>query len=62
MQTSTPGTHFKQDEKGYFKFGGSTVILVFDNSKLKWSEDLLENSKAGFETLIRCGETIGFHS
>lgn len=62
VQTSTTGTHFKQDEKGYFKFGGSTVILVFDNSKLKWSEDLLENSKAGFETLIRCGETIGFYS
>ena len=45
-------------EKGYFKFGGSTVILLFDNSRIKWSEDLLENSQKLYETLIRQGEVI----
>lgn len=59
VQTSDVGTHRKQDEKGYFKFGGSTVILVFDSSRVKWSCDLLENTRNGRETLVRCGETVG---
>ena len=58
VQTSSAGEHAKQDEKGYFKFGGSTVILVFDNGKIKWDSDLCENSAKGFETVVRCGETI----
>ena len=59
IQHSAPGVHAKQSEKGCFKFGGSTVILVFDNSRIKWSADLLENSAKGYETVVRCGETIG---
>ena len=58
VQTSAVGEHAKQDEKGYFKFGGSTVILIFDDSKLKWDEDLLENTRRGYETLIKCGASI----
>lgn len=58
IQSSSGTEHCKLSEKGYFKFGGSTVILLFDNSKLQWSADLLENSNAGYETMIRCGETI----
>ena len=59
IQHSAPGEHAKQDEKGCFKFGGSTVILVFDNARIRWSADLLENSSKGYETIVRCGETIG---
>lgn len=58
VQTSTPGMHEKMDEKGLFKFGGSTVILIFDSSRCKWDADLLANSAAGHETQIRCGEHI----
>ena len=58
IQTSKTGEHRKNSEKGYFKFGGSTVILLFDNSRIKWSEDLLENSQKLYETLIRQGEMI----
>ena len=58
VQTSDTGEHAKDDEKGYFKFGGSTVILIFDNSKIKWNADLLKNTSDGLETLIRQGETI----
>jgi phosphatidylserine decarboxylase len=59
IQTSSEGEHRKADEKGFFKFGGSTVILIFDAAKLQWDADLLKNSADGVETLIRCGETIG---
>jgi phosphatidylserine decarboxylase len=58
IQYTGPGTHDKLAEKGCFKFGGSTVILIFDNAKLKWSSDLLQNSASGHETLIRMGETV----
>lgn len=59
IQTAKPGEHFRQEEKGYFKFGGSTVILIFSAGRLKWHDDLLANSAKGYETLIRCGEGIG---
>ena len=58
IQYTAPGAHEKLSEKGCFKFGGSTVILIFDNEKIKWSSDLLKNSASGYETLIRMGETI----
>ena len=58
VQTSSVGNHAKMDEKGYFKFGGSTVILVFDNAKVKFDDDLLKNSSEGMETIIRCGERM----
>lgn len=58
IQTSTIGSHAKNAEKGYFKFGGSTVILIFDNSKIKWDADLLKNTADSCETLVRQGETI----
>lgn len=58
VQTSACGQHGKDDEKGYFKFGGSTVILIFDNSKIRWNADLLKNTADGYETLVRQGETV----
>ena len=58
IQTAQIGEHRKLDEKGMFKFGGSTVILIFDNAKIQWDTDLLENTRNGYETLIRMGMTI----
>ncbi len=53
------GNYCKMDEKGFFKFGGSTVILLFDADKVEPDADLKQNSQNGIETLIRCGERIG---
>ena len=58
IQDTGPGKHLKQSEKGCFKFGGSTVILIFENDRLKWNADLLQNTANGYETLIRLGETL----
>lgn len=49
----------KGDEKGYFKFGGSTTILFFEKDKIKIDSDILEQSKIGFECKVNCGEHIG---
>ena len=44
-------------EKGFFEFGGSTLIL-FAGPKLQPSADLLKNSSEGLETLLRLGDPL----
>ena len=46
-------------EKGYFEFGGSTVILAFQKGKVLFDEDIVTNTKDGFETIVKMGEVIG---
>ena len=46
-------------EKGYFEFGGSTVILAFPKDTIVLDDDITENTKDGFETLVKMGEVIG---
>jgi phosphatidylserine decarboxylase len=46
------------DEKGYFKFGGSTIVLVFEPDRIRFSEDLVANSETGRETLVKVGQPL----
>lgn len=60
IQTYTPNKSVsKGEEKGYFKFGGSTTILFFEKDTVKIDSDILEQSKIGFECKVNCGEHIG---
>lgn len=57
VQTFTPNTPVaKGDEKGYFRFGGSCFITVFEPGRLRFSDDLVENSHAGREVYARMGD------
>lgn len=58
IQTYTGTTVKKGEEKGYFKFGGSTVVLLFEKNKIKIDEDLLMNTSKDLETTIKMGERI----
>ncbi|WP_291256607.1 phosphatidylserine decarboxylase [Fusobacterium sp.] len=59
-QSYTPDSFVKKgEEKGYFYFGGSTCILVFEKDKIKIDKDLIENTKNGIETKVYMGEKIG---
>ena len=49
----------KGEEKGYFEFGGSTIILFFEPDKIIIDDDILKQSKNGIETEVQIGETIG---
>lgn len=49
----------KGEEKGYFMYGGSTVIILIKKNIVKIDSDILENSKNGYETYVRFGEKIG---
>jgi len=49
----------KGDEKGYFKFGGSTVILFLKKDVIRIDKDILEQTAKGVECSVRMGERIG---
>ncbi|MCB0739091.1 MAG: phosphatidylserine decarboxylase [Bacteroidetes bacterium] len=60
IQTFDPhSTVTKGQEKGYFAFGGSTTVLLFEPNRIEFSEDLIRNTKAGLETTVLMGETVG---
>ena len=59
VQTYMGNSAKKGDEKGYFKFGGSTVVLLFEKSKINIDKDILINTANGYETAVKMGERIG---
>jgi phosphatidylserine decarboxylase len=44
VQTYTGNFAKKGEENGYFKFGGSTVVLLFEKNKIRIDDDLLINT------------------
>jgi phosphatidylserine decarboxylase len=58
IQTHQQSSFSKGDEKGYFLFGGSTVILLGEKNKWNPSWELIQKTKEGIESYIRLGQTI----
>ncbi|WP_133796802.1 phosphatidylserine decarboxylase [Prosthecobacter fusiformis] len=46
----------KGDEKGYFRFGGSCFITIFEKGRVRFCDDLVENSALGREVYARVGD------
>lgn len=60
VQTYSPDQRVERGaEKGYFKFGGSTVILFFKKDTFVPDQDLLEYTEKNIETLVKMGESLG---
>ncbi len=60
VQTYRPAAEVKKgDEKGFFKFGGSTTIMFFEKNKMTFDKDLIQNTENKVETYVRMGEQIG---
>ncbi|ORY76368.1 phosphatidylserine decarboxylase-domain-containing protein [Protomyces lactucae-debilis] len=57
--TAEPGPVSRTDELGYFKFGGSTILLIFEPGRFEFDTDLVQNATASLETLLRMGSSIG---
>lgn len=49
----------KGEEKGYFEFGGSTIVLLFKKDTIKLDDDIIRNSKSNIETIVKYGQRIG---
>ena len=54
-----PGYVTRGEEKGYFEFGGSTIILLTQKGAVLPRKNILHRSARGEETCIRQGEKIG---
>jgi phosphatidylserine decarboxylase len=51
--TRQEGDHVhRAEELGYFKFGGSTIVLLFEEGKMVFDDDLVDNSNGPLETLV----------
>jgi phosphatidylserine decarboxylase len=48
----------KGDEIGYFEFGGSTIVLVFQAGKIKPLANVVVRSQQGVETPVKMGEAV----
>lgn len=59
-QTYHPGQHCaKGDEKGFFSFGGSTLILLFPPNSIKFDQDLVNATDSGVEIRCLMGQSMG---
>lgn len=46
------------EEKGYFLFGGSTVILLGEKGAWRPSKDIIQNTTKGIETYLHLGQEV----
>ena len=47
------------EEKGYFAFGGSTILVLTQKGKVVPEKRIWNYSRLGIETRVRQGETVG---
>ncbi|HEY9124021.1 MAG TPA: phosphatidylserine decarboxylase [Bacteroidales bacterium] len=52
-------TFRRGEEKGWFEYGGSTIIQLFKKQYITPDPDILEHSVKGIETLVKMGEKTG---
>lgn len=59
VQTYEPNKNYKKgDEIGYFEFGGSSLVMLFEKDKIKIKQLFLNNSAQGYETEVKMGQII----
>ncbi len=60
FQTYTPHKPCKKgEEKGFFTFGASCIVLLFQKNTISFDEDLLELSQKEMEVKANMGESMG---
>lgn len=52
-------TFKRMEEKGYFEFGGSTVVMLL-NAPVKFDDDIIEMNAKDAEIQVHAGEKIGY--
>lgn len=62
VQTYEPGIVSKGQEKGYFQYGGSTLVLLFEPAKINFDADLIQDSQQNLEVQILAGTRLGTKS
>ncbi|MBO0468160.1 phosphatidylserine decarboxylase [Enterococcus plantarum] len=47
------------EKKGWFEFGGSTVILLFQENQVTIDPDIWSNTENNLETIVKFGQIVG---
>ena len=58
-ETYRPGRVGRGDEKGHFRFGGSTVVILARADRVAWDDDILRATHDGIESKVRMGSRVG---
>jgi len=59
VHTYAPGKKYeKGDEMGYFSFGGSTLVLLFEKDMLHIEQEFETHSKENYETAVVMGQRV----
>ena len=56
---SSHGNVQRGSEKGYFRFGGSSTMTIFEPGRIQFDQDLLQNSLQHRELYARVGDRMG---
>jgi phosphatidylserine decarboxylase len=59
VQTYRPGRVERGAEKGFFHFGGSTVVALVAAGRLTLDDDLVRASAHDIETFVTMGVSVG---
>jgi len=59
IQTHLPGPIKQGQEKGYFQFGGSTLVLLFEPDRINFDQDLIGHTQSNLEVQVQAGTQIG---
>ena len=60
VQTYSPGKAVERGaEKGMFRFGGSTVVVLYEPGRISLDDDIRAQTEQGVETLVKVGMGIG---
>ncbi len=55
----TPNTHYTRGEElGYFSFGGSALVLLFEKGVCTLAKDIVSASEKGIEVLCKMGQPL----
>lgn len=46
-------------EKGYFRFGGSTIVMLFEHDKIELDPDIIDKVNSDIEIKVQLFESIG---
>lgn len=49
----------KGDELGLFQFGGSSIIVAFENGRIEFDQDLRDMSNKKVQTAVEVGMSLG---
>lgn len=52
-------TVVRGEEKGFFEYGGSTIVILTQKNRITPREDLLKNTTRGYETKLLQGHVLG---